>query len=97
MYRTCFFSRTRRHTRLPRDWSSDVCSSELRRKIERQGRQSIEAEEKSIDRAANRSSRGKNRSTVQRIDRGGGKIDRQRSEERRGGKDWGGGGTTNHQ
>src|SRR6266702_6150900 len=25
-----FFSRRRRHTRWPRDWSSDVCSSDLR-------------------------------------------------------------------
>src|SRR5690606_40217854 len=26
----CFFSRRRRHTRFSRDWSSDVCSSDLR-------------------------------------------------------------------
>src|SRR5439155_16788836 len=26
-----FFSSRRRHTRWPRDWSSDVCSSDLRR------------------------------------------------------------------
>src|SRR5690625_7887335 len=25
----CFFSNRRRHTRWPRDWSSDVCSSDL--------------------------------------------------------------------
>src|SRR5690625_7654830 len=25
----CFFSRRRRHTSWPRDWSSDVCSSDL--------------------------------------------------------------------
>src|SRR5690625_1946706 len=30
-----FFSRTRRHTRWPRDWSSDVCSSDLW--LEKQG------------------------------------------------------------
>src|SRR5690625_960336 len=29
-----FFSSRRRHTRLPRDWSSDVCSSDLERYIE---------------------------------------------------------------
>src|SRR5439155_12331533 len=28
---TFFFSSRRRHTRWPRDWSSDVCSSDLRR------------------------------------------------------------------
>src|SRR5690606_41001680 len=27
--RICFFSSTRRHTRFSRDWSSDVCSSDL--------------------------------------------------------------------
>src|SRR6266508_3693145 len=29
MARGCFFSSRRRHTRWPRDWSSDVCSSDL--------------------------------------------------------------------
>ena len=29
MYRLFFFSSRRRHTRLVRDWSSDVCSSDL--------------------------------------------------------------------
>src|SRR5207253_3833623 len=29
------FSSRRRHTRWPRDWSSDVCSSDLRRQSER--------------------------------------------------------------
>src|SRR6266702_3065337 len=28
-----FFSSRRRHTRWPRDWSSDVCSSDLRRRV----------------------------------------------------------------
>src|SRR5207253_7292280 len=28
-----FFSSRRRHTRWPRDWSSDVCSSDLRRNL----------------------------------------------------------------
>src|SRR5690625_4438463 len=32
MFRVCFFffSSRRRHTRWPRDWSSDVCSSDLK-------------------------------------------------------------------
>src|SRR5215510_13919253 len=29
MFCSFFFSRRRRHTRWPRDWSSDVCSSDL--------------------------------------------------------------------
>src|SRR5690606_40685200 len=28
-FRACFFSSRRRHTRFSRDWSSDVCSSDL--------------------------------------------------------------------
>src|SRR5690625_5979193 len=28
-----FFSSSRRHTRWPRDWSSDVCSSDLARQV----------------------------------------------------------------
>src|SRR5439155_10862418 len=31
LYRSFFFSSRRRHTRWPRDWSSDVCSSDLNR------------------------------------------------------------------
>src|SRR5207245_8029871 len=34
-----FFSRRRRHTRCYRDWSSDVCSSDLEIRITRNGRQ----------------------------------------------------------
>src|SRR2546426_8351347 len=34
-----FFSSRRRHTRLQGDWSSDVCSSDLRRKYVRDGRE----------------------------------------------------------
>src|SRR5690606_19286131 len=30
LFRTFFFSSRRRHTRFSRDWSSDVCSSDLR-------------------------------------------------------------------
>src|SRR5690625_6898854 len=30
-HKTFFFSSRRRHTRWPRDWSSDVCSSDLSR------------------------------------------------------------------
>src|SRR4030066_412033 len=33
---TCFFSSRRRHTRCSRDWSSDVCSSDLVKQDNRQ-------------------------------------------------------------
>src|SRR5690625_7676246 len=33
MFCKFFFSSRRRHTRLPRDWSSDVCSSDLPRLV----------------------------------------------------------------
>src|SRR5690625_6962884 len=32
-----FFSSRRRHTRWPRDWSSDVCSSDLEIELDRRG------------------------------------------------------------
>src|SRR5439155_4926177 len=35
LYSSFFFSSRRRHTRWPRDWSSDVCSSDLGRDIVR--------------------------------------------------------------
>src|SRR5207253_4361930 len=36
-----FFSSRRRHTRWPRDWSSDVCSSDLRNRGDRRDRREI--------------------------------------------------------
>src|SRR6266513_5457910 len=50
-----FFSSRRRHTRSKRDWSSDVCSSDLaqaRAAIDRGAPVKIEAEIKNIDRTA---------------------------------------------
>src|SRR5439155_9289226 len=32
-----FFSSRRRHTRWPRDWSSDVCSSDLKKILDQEG------------------------------------------------------------
>src|SRR5207302_7646692 len=34
LYCIFFFSSRRRHTRFSRDWSSDVCSSDLRERVE---------------------------------------------------------------
>src|SRR6266550_5951431 len=39
-----FFSSRRRHTRCSRDWSSDVCSSDLHLPEKREGRPVLEAE-----------------------------------------------------
>src|SRR5699024_11680893 len=39
MFFLFFFSSRRRHTRSKRDWSSDVCSSDLNRKSEKVGRE----------------------------------------------------------
>src|SRR5699024_11628745 len=36
MFSCFFFSSRRRHTRSKRDWSSDVCSSDLLRKLEKE-------------------------------------------------------------
>src|SRR5690625_7489686 len=45
-----FFSSRRRHTRWPRDWSSDVCSSDLKKSTSSESSRSAEA---SGSRAAN--------------------------------------------
>src|SRR5439155_11555819 len=37
LYHVFFFSSRRRHTRWPRDWSSDVCSSDLTAACARRG------------------------------------------------------------
>src|SRR6266508_372918 len=42
-----FFSSRRRHTRWPRDWSSDVCSSDLQEKTENRNRSTDRAEQTS--------------------------------------------------
>src|SRR5690606_39928073 len=45
----CFFSSRRRHTRFSRDWSSDVCSSDLRRRTAGSGRAGGAAAEPAVD------------------------------------------------
>src|SRR5437870_13378406 len=69
-----FFSSRRRHTRWPRDWSSDVCSSDLRMAISRRPCQQL----KSSRRPAKRLSFPANK-TEKRF--------WERSEERRVGKE----------
>src|SRR5437660_9636160 len=45
-----FFSSRRRHTRWPRDWSSDVCSSDLSRRGQRGGgRDAVTDTDRSLD------------------------------------------------
>src|SRR5690625_4328751 len=41
-----FFSSRRRHTRWPRDWSSDVCSSDLAREKEQQEKARMRGEKR---------------------------------------------------
>src|SRR5207247_3255175 len=83
-----FFSSRRRHTRSTRDWSSDVCSSDLRAG----DRQSLLSGLDQIERQADQSGLMK---TVDRYQQDafsmvlGGKA-RERSEERRVGKECGG-------
>src|SRR5207302_4301209 len=70
-----FFSSRRRHTRFSRDWSSDVCSSDLvrdrRRRLPRVG-----------------PARERDRATEQQALARARHGDVQRSEERRVGKEW---------
>src|SRR3712207_9341593 len=86
----CVFASRRRHTRYWRDWSSDVCSSDLER---------VELHKRlpTRERGAQRQVAGPRRLGVHQARQAGGDdgpillakpgID-QRSEERRGGKGW---------
>src|SRR5690606_39792387 len=73
-----FFSSRRRHTSFSRDWSSDVCSSDLRRHyrrlaVQRRQQASDNAAERSADSSEDERGQGDERSRL-------------RSEERRVGK-----------
>src|SRR5207253_7260888 len=73
-----FFSSRRRHTRWPRDWSSDVCSSDLPRREPAQGRHEIGAGDPGAERPAEQTRPPDDRHAVRHA---------QRSEERRVGKE----------
>src|SRR5690606_40304366 len=74
-----FFSSRRRHTRFSRDWSSDVCSSDLRRTSGKRKtrREAVPLEPERIVRPT----------PPRRIGEKAYSIDHQRSEERRVGKE----------
>src|SRR5690606_40800717 len=72
-----FFSSRRRHTRFSRDWSSDVCSSDLRRPPRARGRR--------VGARGGRRVRAQAARCGRSIHRGGGMT--ARSEERRVGKE----------
>src|SRR5690606_39673873 len=50
IYVTFFFSSRRRHTRFSRDWSSDVCSSDLELSVNNWGDAVIQAIEEGVKR-----------------------------------------------
>src|SRR5690606_41888453 len=81
-----FFSSRRRHTRFSRDWSSDVCSSDLEIVHPVEPAKGIRAR---FERGIEQQLPGPERRTEQRSDRGdGGELCRvARSEERRVGKE----------
>src|SRR5437870_9456652 len=74
-----FFSSRRRHTRWPRDWSSDVCSSDLATSKVK-SRPCAHCWTRAAARTSKwHESRGRNRGLM---------MAQQRSEERRVGKEW---------
>src|SRR5438067_10146690 len=75
-----FFSSRRRHTRSKRDWSSDVCSSDLRRGIARIDRDCGNRDGQGAD-------HGQDAGLLLRLRRGRAARPRTRSEERRVGKE----------
>src|SRR2546422_5918268 len=86
VFRLFFFSSRRRHTRCSRDWSSDVCSSDLG--FSRLDRKVIVYDSFSIDRAEFKGTRGSAQARIEsRVTLLGESIERKRSEERRVGKE----------
>src|SRR5207249_8020997 len=94
----CFFSSRRRHTRSKRDWSSDVCSSDLQAGEDRgQARRQHHFEELRAALAAQHARRleqprvdrahAEDRVDEDRVERAE-KDQKERSEERRVGKEW---------
>src|SRR5690625_7942150 len=81
--RLCFFfSSRRRHTRWPRDWSSDVCSSDLTATAVGAGRKNGETRPARLTVSHTASTTAPTRTGVSSTRR------RVRSEERRVGKEW---------
>src|SRR6266436_8864955 len=66
-FRFFFFSSRRRHTRCSRDWSSDVCSSDLRRR-------SGTARNRSLGRCCSSRRRSEERRVGKSVDLGGRRI-----------------------
>src|SRR5690606_41581418 len=91
MYYLFFFSSRRRHTRFSRDWSSDVCSSDL--KVARHGRgdkfQRPENSERSSQREISVDSTSSTSPGVERVSASAAaaRAAAARSEERRVGKE----------
>src|SRR5437868_11082372 len=85
-----FFSSRRRHTRSKRDWSSDVCSSDLRAAALRGAARAVSRRRRPAARRADRPRRRRGPPAPQSAD--GGRESRgscgRRSEERRVGKGW---------
>src|SRR2546426_7918397 len=85
-----FFSSRRRHTRLQGDWSSDVCSSDLRRaRKERRGKAERRAAQRRsrAERRAEESAAEHIRNALQLIAQVADSDELDRSEERRVGKE----------
>src|SRR5690606_39458437 len=88
---SCFFSSRRRHTRFSRDWSSDVCSSDLKKSVSELLEQC--EDQSSIVKTTHELQFKKNNFSKYRFiaiegNIGAGKTTLARSEERRVGKEW---------
>src|SRR5687768_18336472 len=84
-----FFSSRRRHTRCSRDWSSDVCSSDLARVAATAAFEhaAIPVTPDELAKAAVAATRAGAETVHLHVKRTDG-VDTLRSEERRGGKEW---------
>src|SRR5699024_11561992 len=85
-YKHFFFSSRRRHTRSKRDWSSDVCSSDLER-YQPNAAQAEHRRQPIVDRGPPAQQRPVEKRHQNAIDRGEKGVFPRRSEERRVGKE----------
>src|SRR5438445_7878813 len=81
-----FFSSRRRHTRYWRDWSSDVCSSDLTSRVASGGHHDLRHEP--TREVARSSVLDQCQHLIERLGRHVDPADIERSEERRVGKEW---------
>src|SRR5450631_4714085 len=82
-YLFCFFSSRRRHTSLTCDWSSDVCSSDLARRVLEVIAESLTIPTRSASREPARGRRSEERRVGKSVDLGGRRIIKKKRKKKK--------------